>query len=329
MNLGDLKEAFRWTTRDVEGELLWKDSQLVAWANEAQDQAALRSPLLKTSDLGLGETASKATITIAGTSGTITAVTIGQMNIIVNPVTWTTDNNTTAQLLANEINTQNFVTATVASNVLTLTPLAGNGAGYNNLIPVVNSSVPLSTATAFVGGVDGICRITIKPNQTVYSFSPKICKIENFYIPNGPRTPRLVDYRLLHDSQRYEFNKQGRVEVIIYGESTTSFRVGYTPKFNEVIQMTVFYRPLTRMVKDTDTPEIPEQFHSRLVDYMLYKAYNTVDSEADHTDLSDRYLSIFEKEFNDGMMSDAAVQFNPSFFFGDRSTWNNFVNNWD
>lgn len=46
MNLGELRDAFRRDTQDIESPYLWSDESIAEWANEAEQEAAIRAHLL-------------------------------------------------------------------------------------------------------------------------------------------------------------------------------------------------------------------------------------------------------------------------------------------
>lgn len=84
-----------------------------------------------------------ATITITGTSGTITGITLGGMQILGATVTWTTSNDVTAGLIATQINkfhNHKLVTASAATNVVTLTGIRGLGASANGMVVTTTES---------------------------------------------------------------------------------------------------------------------------------------------------------------------------------------------
>lgn len=96
------------------------------------------------------ETQTSQTITISGTTGTISEVNVKTLNIIPDgAVTYTTDANTTAALLAAAINRNGLFTATVSGAVVTVTPRPGAGATYNGL---AFATAVTGSTVATVGG---------------------------------------------------------------------------------------------------------------------------------------------------------------------------------
>lgn len=104
----------------------------------------------------VAETAASATLTLAGSSGSVNTVNIGSFNIIpLGPVAFITDLATTAQALADAINRNGIYTATASGAVVTVKAPAGTGDAHNGL--ALAATVTTMTATSsgnITGGVD-------------------------------------------------------------------------------------------------------------------------------------------------------------------------------
>ncbi len=318
MNLGELKQNVRAIAQDVsEYSYLWSDEEIVQYLNEGQVEACRYAPwILKSSSLSLGETRSVSNITVFGTYGTIQSVKVGDTNIISNTVDYTTNDNTTAALLANAINEAGYFEATVKNNVVSVYPLEGNGSYYNNMIPIITSTNSFTTVTAFAGGVDGICRIQLKPNVREYKFSQKLLKIEAMYLGDNQKKLCAVDFRDLRDNDKTLAKQKGEVEAILYGIGNDSFYVAKIPTVKDYINFTACYMPLKTLRNNADTPEIPEQYHNKLVHYALYKMYQKNDIEAEQFEISNFHFSKFIEEFGDNQFAAASGRVNQLIFFG-------------
>ncbi len=318
MNLGEIKQNIRAVAQDVsEYSYLWSDEEIVQYVNEGQVEACRFAPwILKSSSLSLGETRSSCQITVFGTFGTINSISVNNVNIISNPVNYTVDDLTTAAILANEINDSGYFEATLSNNIITLKPAEGNGSLYNNMIPIINSTNSFTTVTPFLGGVDGICRIQLKNNVREYKFSNKILKIEGMYLGLEQKKLCAADFQNLNESQKKISMQKGAVEGIIYGMSNDSFYVSKIPTEKNFINLTVCYMPLKSLRLNSDIPEIPEQYHSKLIHYALYKMYQKNDIEAEQMDISSFHYSKFMEEFGDNQFAAASGRNNQMFFFG-------------
>lgn len=107
------------------------------------------------------------TITITGTSGTITGITLGGVQILGATVTWAVSNDNTAALIAAQINKfhgHKIVTASAATNVVTLTAKLGYGASINGMVvtttesggDIAGADVNVGSAVAGVSSVNGL-----------------------------------------------------------------------------------------------------------------------------------------------------------------------------
>lgn len=139
---------------------IFKGGSLQIWSGTqpASADSPMPGTLLGVTTISSGtltaETQASQTITVGGTAGTISAVTVGTFNIIPDgAVTWTTDVNTTAGLLANAINCNGYYTATVASAIVTIRPRPGTGAAHNAY--VVATSVTGGTTATSGGNMSG------------------------------------------------------------------------------------------------------------------------------------------------------------------------------
>ncbi len=318
MNFGELKQLTRVIAQDTGTHVLWKDEEISQALNEGYFEACRNAKLLKTSSLSFGETRSKSEISIFGTYGILSSLLVSNINIISNPVTYTSNDITTASLLANEINDTGYFEAILNNNIISLYPLPGNGTLFNNVMPIFTFTNSFATATQFSGGVDGICRIQLKPGVREYKFSDKILKIEDMYLGDNQKKLCKHDFQLLSDSHRKMSMERGDVSSILYGMSTNSFYAAKIPNIKDYINMTVFHLPLNALKLNSDIPVIQEQYHSKLIHYALYKLYQKNDIEAEQLDISFFHFGKFTEEFGDNQFAAASNQTtNLRFFFGD------------
>lgn len=318
MNLGELKQNVRAIAQDVsEYSYLWSDEEIVQYLNEGQVEACRYAPwILRSSSLSLGETRSSSVITVFGTYGKITSITVAGVNIINQEIDYTSNDNTTAALITNAINEYGLFEATLKNNTITINPLAGNGSYYNNIVPIISSTNSFTTVTAFAGGIDGICRIQLKPNVREYKFSQKLLKIEAIYLGEDQKSICAIDFKDLEDSQKKNSKQVGVVEAILYGIGNDSFYVAKVPNVKDYLQFTACHMPLKQLKSNSDTPEIPEQYHSKLIHYALYKMYQKNDIEAEQIDISNFHFSKFIEEFGDNQFAAASGRVNQLIFFG-------------
>lgn len=152
--------------------------------------------------------------------------------------------------------------------------------------------------------VNFIGRINLVQGQSVYTINSKILKINHIYRSDTTKI-EVIDYRDM--AGKWKTRESNRVQYIVIGEDNDSFTVYPTPNQNDYLVMNVDYLP-DLLLEDNDIPLIPEQWHSKLVDYALFRGYQKNDSELLHVkktefNLSNKkgaeYFNQFQKNFGD------------------------------
>ena len=143
--------------------------QIYSGTQPVTADAAVTGTLLGTVSLASAtpgnETVATGTITITGTSGTITSVTVGGFNIIPNDtVPWDATATQTAADLAAVINRNGYYTATSSGAVVTLSPKPGAGAAHNGYAIVCTGIT--STVVAMASGANGVNGLTFAPSSS-------------------------------------------------------------------------------------------------------------------------------------------------------------------
>lgn len=147
---------------------------------DAAETGTLLGVLTKASGTLTKETRASATLTVTGTSGTLTAVTVGTLPIVSDPgeVTYTTSTTVTAALIADAINRSGVAEASSASNVVTVKPRPGFGAAWNGLALAAtgitctgsNFASGVASANALMFGQPS-AGVIAKPSDQIWSFS--------------------------------------------------------------------------------------------------------------------------------------------------------------
>jgi hypothetical protein len=318
MNLFELIRDVRETAQDTSTKnQLWRDEVIISYLNEGQVEAC-RNKILRSSSLSLGEEAAKAELTITGTSGVISSILVNKLNIISTPIAFNTSDIITAAELSNEINSTGVCEANVIDNVVEIIAPKGLGASINNIVPIVIQTNSLCSISKFKDGLNGICKIDLKPGVREYNYSKKIIGFSGFALGDSQKPLCLQDYSLLDACQRSVCMQNGEVSHILYGVSNESFYVGQIPTVKDYITATVYHLPLKEMRNNKDIPEIPTHLHSKLVHYALYKMYQKNDIEVNQLDISSFHRDKFIEEFGDNTFNSAYNNaLNQRFFFGD------------
>lgn len=160
--------------------------RIYSGSQPATADAAATGTLLGTVTLNSGaltqEVQATATITVAGSAGSINTVTVGTLNIIPDgAVAFRTDAATTAIDLNTAINRNGMFTSTVSGAVVTVAPRPGAGATLNGV--ALATTVTTLTATSsgnLTGGVSAVNALSLgdpatgviaKPTTAVWSFA--------------------------------------------------------------------------------------------------------------------------------------------------------------
>jgi hypothetical protein len=90
---------------------------------------------------------------------------------------------------------------------------------------------------------------------------------------------------------------QTRPTHLVSGESDGVLMLWPKPAEAGSIKLTVLRLPINRLENDNDTPEIREESHVALVNWMMYRAYSRADSDLYDERKAATALARFEAEF--------------------------------
>ena len=304
MNKGELELSFRRAFQDTEQNYFVTSEEFTSYINEAEDEACRRARLLVATDISTGEIKAKSTITIDGSSGSIDSVLVNNINIISNVINFTGSAFTTAALLSNEINSKGLYTATVRNNIVSIFTLDGVGSDLNGISPIVMGTLAV-TFTAFSGGVNGVCKISLLPNKSTYELSKRIFKLNAIYYGSEYKKLDIIDYREMDESYRNWRSQKGTPIYAVVGLNSNKIDIFRTPETKDKLLLNVTHLPLTKMVLNEDTPSIPEQYHEKLIYWALYRAYSKNDSETQNNSSANYFRQLFANEFGEDTTTNA------------------------
>lgn len=141
------------------------------------------------------------------------------------------------------------------------------------------------------------CQITLVDGQDSYNLHGSVLQVKRVTYDGCPLDVTSVEAEDDSDT-RWEI-RTGQPRRFI--ENRSSIRLVPTPgadQAGDVVKLTVYRRELEPRTFTGDTsgvPEVPERYHHRLLDWMLYRGYSKPDAEtidkvaaADHSDMFDR-----------------------------------------
>jgi hypothetical protein len=117
-----------------------------------------RLPIATMDTIAVAEVRATGSFTLAtGSSGSVSAVTVNDLDILGSAVAFDTDLTTTAAALVTQINlNQNKYVASAVGTTVTLTDIATAGSLHNGYAVAVTATGITATTVAFAGGVDRV-----------------------------------------------------------------------------------------------------------------------------------------------------------------------------
>lgn len=131
--------------------------------------------------------------------------------------------------------------------------------------------------------------ITTVEGQSRYALDPRIIFVSEAYNDTGIRIKNATRNRMPRTP--YE----GKPRMYTLDAKVSSIRFGPTPDAAYDIDLVVARKPLTAMISKYDEPEIPEEYHLALCDYVAYKALRNNDTEASNTTAAENFRADWEK----------------------------------
>lgn len=131
--------------------------------------------------------------------------------------------------------------------------------------------------------------ITTVAGQGRYALDPRIIFVSEAYNDTGFRIQNATRKRMPRTP--YE----GKPRMYTLDAKVSSIRFGPTPDAVYDIDLVVARKPLKPLADEYDEPEIPEEYHLALCDYVAYKALRNNDTEASNTTAAENFRADWEK----------------------------------
>jgi hypothetical protein len=146
--------------------------------------------------------------------------------------------------------------------------------------------------------------IAVTAGVSSYALDARIDRIERVsFTPSGGTAYDLaqkgVDF--IHD--QYDWQRQtGRPKVAAWLDRRLI--IWPTPTMAGALQMGAYRFPLSAFETETDEPEIPEEHHMALVDWMLFLAYTNKDGETEDSPRAALRNQLFTQHFGERPSAD-------------------------
>jgi len=146
---------------------------------------------------------------------------------------------------------------------------------------------------------DSSFTIDVIANTAVYDLDPQVLLLDAArFTPTGYRVIDLALRGL--DWVRAQCDWQTRTATrpwVIAHVPPMQVRLYPTPSVAGSLALSVYRLPLNDIEDQEDEPEIPAVHHDGLVDWMLYRAFNTKDTEAQDPQRAAEAYARFEQRF--------------------------------
>lgn len=152
-------------------------------------------------------------------------------------------------------------------------------------------------AKLLVDSSGAMCSLAIDAEAEIVPLHAKVIHVHRAYVDRHP-------VELIHVDQMdalqpgWQLDPPGsQVQLLVTGMTTGALYLWPRPLNACVLKMTVQRLPLAKLEEDEDEPEIREEAHPALVEWMLYRAYGRDDTDLFNDSKAALALSRFEAEF--------------------------------
>ena len=272
MTLEELITQYRLKLDDVASPYNWSDEEITGFINDTVDILCEKCFLLEETGIESGAIP----ITFTAATKKITRA--------------------TGSFLQNGFMEDDIIHTTSAANAGPFTIASVSALEIVISEALVNGSETVSVATA-------ISTIFLKDGIPVYASDNRIVRIQEAYI--DPEQDPLVILR--ETAIPYmNYNHRGwRVAdkadpqcLLTRGFGSNKVRPWPTPKADDTLLMTIFRRPRTRLdfTDQAKSPEIPDELHKHMLNYVLHLAYSKHDAETEDLLRAQKHLALFEQQ---------------------------------
>lgn len=154
-----------------------------------------------------------------------------------------------------------------------------------------------------------ICQITTVPGQAEYAIDPKVIFI--LRVANTSKSNRILPPVKFETMDMFEHNwesRTGEPKAYVVGMNNRKITLTPTPTEAHVLKVSVARLPLVDLESPSDVPEIKEEYHQGIVNWMLYRGFSKKDAEVEDKELARAALRAFEEEFGTREQANAALE---------------------
>ncbi len=294
MNVQEVFDQFRSDAVDEVAPYLWSDTDVFRYMNDAYSMFVRLTGGI--ADFTTQDTTvATGSLTVTGTSGTFTSVTVNDIDILGTGVGYTTSPTVTAAALVTQINSNaanTYFTASSLGAVVTLTTRPGYGAMPNGWV-VSSTGTCTATYVAMSGGVNGVTQASIVSGTSVGAYDTRILRIMKAYRASDQGEIEIKNQGDLTFQRDNDYGRirpifmdtlPGPVRYMVIGSERGKCRWVQVPQINDTAQLHVYRLPIINI--DPTNPDllfefdgVGEEHHTHLVLWMRRCAHLKQDAE--------------------------------------------------
>lgn len=145
--------------------------------------------------------------------------------------------------------------------------------------------------------VSDMCTVTFAAGDEAVALNPKIVRALSARVDGNPAT--VVSEEVMNHMHPawMEDTRRASPTHLVSGVTTGMLHLWPIPASAGTVRLTVQRLPLKQMANDVDKPEIRQELHPALVDWMLYRAFSRLDTDLYNDAKAKIALDRFEAEF--------------------------------
>jgi hypothetical protein len=152
-----------------------------------------------------------------------------------------------------------------------------------------------------IDSTSAVTQIAITIAQPLYTLDSKIIFIRRVKLTSATVPLAAADYRDMDKSLHGWDSQTGTIERYITGLDPFAYpkklRLYRTPTATATAALVVVREPTAAMAADSDSPEIQEYYHEKLLHWPLYRGYMNRDADRYDPELAKEHLAKFEAVF--------------------------------
>lgn len=145
-----------------------------------------------------------------------------------------------------------------------------------------------------------LCSVSYAAEAAFITLDPLILSVRSARIGTEPVALVTAEDMACYWPTWQSDTLRAQPQRLVRGLDTGKLQLYPRPATGGTLSLSVYRLPLKPMVAETSKPELREEWHRGLVNWMLYRAYSRHDADAHAPNLAAEALARFEAEFGRG-----------------------------